>query len=78
MDRFSGGSAEENAEIIRGILEGGIQGPPRDVVVLNAAAALHVANGGKMDEAVSSARESLDSGAALEKLSQLIEIYSSG
>lgn len=78
LDRFSGGSAEENADIIRGILEGRIQGPPRDVVVLNAAAALHVAHAGELDEAISSAKESLDSGAALKKLSQLIEVYSSG
>ncbi|MCH6568693.1 MAG: anthranilate phosphoribosyltransferase [Acidobacteria bacterium] len=76
LDRFSGGSAQENADIIRGILEGRIQGPARDVVVLNAAAALHVADEGEMDEAIAKATQSLDSGAALEKLSQLIEIYS--
>ncbi len=77
-DRFSGGSAQENADIIRGVLEGRIQGPARDVVVLNAAAALHVADGGEMDEAITTATRSLDSGAALEKLSQLVEIYSAG
>ena len=78
LDRFSGGSAPENADIIRGILEGRIQGPARDVVVLNAAAALHVAGEGEMDEAVTTATTSLDSGAALEKLSQLIEAFSAG
>ncbi len=78
LDRFSGGSAPENADLIRGILEGRIQGPARDVVVLNAAAALHVAGEGEMDEAVTTATQSLDSGAALEKLSQLIEAYSAG
>jgi len=77
-DRFSGGSAQENADIIRGILEGRIQGPARDVVVFNAAAALHVANGGEMDETITTANRSLDSGAALKKLSQLIEVYSAG
>ena len=45
-------------------------------MVLNAAAALHVADGAEMDEAITTATESLDSGAALEKLSQLIEVYS--
>ena len=52
--------------------------PARDVVVLNAAAALHVAGEGEMDEAVTTATTSLDSGAALEKLSQLIEAFSAG
>ena len=76
IELFSGGSAEENARMIRGILEGRIQGPARDVVVLNAAAALHVADAGDLNEAIEKAKESLDSGAALEKLSQLIEVYS--
>ncbi len=76
LEHFSGGSAQENADIIRGILEGRIRGPARDVVVLNAAAALHVADGGEMDEAITTATQSLDSGAALEKLSQLVEVYS--
>ena len=76
IERFSGGSAEENAGMIRGILEGRIQGPARDVVVLNAAAALHVADAGDLNEAIEKAKESLDSGAALEKLSQLIKVYS--
>ena len=72
---FSGGSAEQNARIVRGILEGGLKGPARDVVVLNAAAALHVAGEGELAETVERAKESLDSGAALEKLSQLIAAY---
>lgn len=72
---FSGGSAEQNARIVRGILEGNLKGPARDVVVLNAAAALHVAGEGESMEMVKRAEQSLDSGAALEKLSQLIEVY---
>ena len=77
IEQLAGGSAEENAGMIRGILEGQIQGPARDVVVLNAAAALHVAGAGDFKEAIEQARESLDSGAALEKLAQLIKVYSS-
>ena len=76
IDQVSGGSAQENADIIRGILKRRIQGPARDVVVLNAAAALHVADEGEMDEAIAKATQSLDSGAALQKLSDLIEVYS--
>jgi len=75
---YSGGSAEQNARIVRGILEGNLKGPARDVVVLNAAAALHVAGEGEPEEMVQRAEESLDSGAALEKLSRLIEIYGEG
>jgi anthranilate phosphoribosyltransferase len=66
-----GGTPEENAELLVGILEGK-SGPPRDIVVLNAAAA--IAAGGKADalrDAVPIAAESIDSGAALGKLRQL-------
>jgi anthranilate phosphoribosyltransferase len=72
---FSGGSAEQNARVVQGILEGKLKGPARDVVVLNAAAALHVAGEGELIETVKKAEESLDFGAALEKLSQLIKAY---
>lgn len=72
---LSGGSAEENADTVREILEGSLKGPARDVVVLNAAAALHVAGEGGLMEMVKKAEESLESGAALEKLSRLIEAY---
>ena len=75
---LSGGSAEHNAGIIRGILEGSLKGPARDVVVLNAAAALHVAGEGEFIETAKQAEESLDSGAAMEKLSRLIEAYGGG
>ncbi len=75
VSAYSGGSAEQNAGIVRGILEGSLKGPTRDVVVFNAAAALHVAGEGELPETVQTAGESLDSGAALEKLEQLIEAY---
>ena len=75
VSAYSGGSAEQNAGIVREILEGSLKGPARDVVVFNAAAALHVAGEGELPETVQAAGESLDSGAALEKLVQLIEAY---
>ena len=68
-----GGGAEDNARIIRGILDGG-NGPRRDVVLLNAAAAFMVA--GKANDlktGVEMARESLASGRAKAKLDQLID-----
>ncbi len=69
-----GGDVAENIQITKVILSGQA-GPKRDIVVLNAAAAILV--GGKADnlmEAVELAKESIDSGKALEKLNHLIKI----
>jgi anthranilate phosphoribosyltransferase len=76
LQDISGGDATENAAIIRAIL-GGEKSPRRDVVVLNAAAALVAA--GRADhiaEAVPPARRSIDSGAAAEKLAALARFTS--
>jgi anthranilate phosphoribosyltransferase len=68
-----GGDAEENARILRAVLEGE-PGARRDVVLLNAAAALWVAGAADdLADGLSLARESLDSGAALERLEALVE-----
>jgi anthranilate phosphoribosyltransferase len=71
---LDGGTAEENAEITRNILAGGENGPRRDVVVLNAAAAL-VACGKAADlrAGITLANQSLDSGAALAVLNKFVE-----
>ena len=66
-----GGTPEENAEIIVNILNGE-EGPKRDIVVLNAGAA--IVAGGKadsLDAGIEIANESIDSGAALTKLAGL-------
>ncbi len=73
LSDFQGGEPEENATIARAILEGE-KGPRRDIVLLNAAAGILV--GGKasdLEEALEMARESIDSGRALEKLEQLVQ-----
>ncbi|MFB3905547.1 MAG: anthranilate phosphoribosyltransferase [Acidobacteriota bacterium] len=62
-----GGTPEHNAEITHGILRGQVKGAARDVVVLNAAAAIHLAAGVDFCEALRRAEESIDSGAAMEK-----------
>jgi anthranilate phosphoribosyltransferase len=69
---LQGGDRHQNAAIIRAILDGE-PGPRRDIVVMNAAAAL-VAGGraGDLKEAVRLAAQSIDSGAALAKLERLI------
>ncbi len=60
-----GGTAEENARITRDILAGREQGPKRNIVLLNAGAALFVAGAAEsIDEGVRKAAESIDSGAA--------------
>lgn len=66
-----GGSAEDNALIIRKVLEGQ-PGPARDVVLLNAAFALvAVGAAGSIPEGLEQAAESIDSGAAARKLETL-------
>jgi len=70
---LAGGDAVRNAAIIRGVLRGE-PGAPRDVTVLNAAAALYVADRAPdLESGVSMAVESVDSGRAMEKLEALVE-----
>jgi anthranilate phosphoribosyltransferase len=69
-----GGDATENAAITRGILSGTINGARRDVVVLNAAAALFVGGQAQtLPEGVRLAEGSIDSGSAQRVLDHLIE-----
>lgn len=68
---LAGGDSEENAGITRKILAGE-KGPKRDVVVLNASAALVAAGKAKdFKEGISLAETSIDSGAAAAKLEKL-------
>ncbi|MBC7265001.1 MAG: anthranilate phosphoribosyltransferase [Chloroflexi bacterium] len=70
---LAGGSREENVAITRAVLAGQ-KGPQRDIVVLNASAALVVGGRARhLREGVKMAEESLDSGAAARKLEELIE-----
>jgi anthranilate phosphoribosyltransferase len=71
-NELRGGSAEQNAAKIREVFDGG-NGAPRSAIVLNAAGA--IAAGGHahdLKECVGIAREALESGAAAERLEQLI------
>lgn len=71
ISELKGGSAEENADIIRGILKGE-KGPKRDIVILNSAAGLVAAGVAEdMKSAIPLAEDSIDSGKALEKLIEL-------
>jgi anthranilate phosphoribosyltransferase len=67
-----GGTAEENAEITRSVLDGE-KGARRDIVLINAAAALWVADAAKnLEEGLELAKRSLDTGAARERLEALV------
>lgn len=71
-----GGSREENAAIARAILAGE-RGPRRDIVLVNAAAALAVAHRVRsFEEGMAMAAESIDTGAAAAKARALIEFTS--
>jgi len=71
LDQLTGGSAEVNAAILYDIVTG-ITGPRREIVLLNAAAAL-VAGGLALDlkEGVTQAAEAIDSGEAAATLAKL-------
>jgi anthranilate phosphoribosyltransferase len=69
---IAGGTPEENAAVTRGVLAGET-GPHRDIVLLNAAAAIYV--GGlavDLEEGIVKAASSIDSGAAADVLQRLI------
>ncbi|GAB4498255.1 MAG: anthranilate phosphoribosyltransferase [Anaerolineales bacterium] len=70
-EELRGGNPQHNAEMLRAILEGRDTSPRRDVVLLNAAAAL-AAEDGDLPNALHRAEQALISGAALRKLDGLI------
>ncbi|WP_293170479.1 anthranilate phosphoribosyltransferase [Oceanithermus sp.] len=73
LEALAGGLPEENAALTRRILAGEERGPKRDVVALNAAAALVAAGrAGALEEGLEQADKVLDSGAALGVLERLV------
>lgn len=75
---LAGGTPEQNAEIIRRVLAGEDHGGAEAAVLLNAAAALVVAEVvPSLEEGVEVARRAVESGAALEKLEALREASNS-
>ena len=73
LEDIVGGDAEENANIVRNILNGE-KGPKRDMVLLNAAAAFVAAGSAKdFKDCIGLGEDSIDSGKASEKLERLIE-----
>ena len=83
METLLGGTPQENAAILRAVLEGE-KGPKRDAVVMNAAAGIAVSHRTKnrsglpaLKEGAEIAKEAIDSGQALDKLEKLITLSQS-
>ena len=72
-EELVGGTPEENAEIARRILRGE-KGAKRDAVVLNSAAALHIARGISIEDAIKEVEKVIDSGKAYEQLQKFVEL----
>jgi anthranilate phosphoribosyltransferase len=73
LERIGGGTPSENAATVERVLAGEA-GPARDVVLLNAGAAIMVGGGAEdLAGAVERAQASIDSGAAREVLSKLVQ-----
>ncbi len=78
INSLSGGDAKGNADIVKNILAGKEKGPRKDIVVLNAAAAIIV--GGLAQEfaqALQIAGQAIDSGQASQRLEKMIEVSDS-
>jgi anthranilate phosphoribosyltransferase len=72
VSALAGNSPSENADLIRAIFSG-MQGAARDVVIMNAGAAIYLgAKTGSFAEGVSLAEKTIDSGAAAGKLEELV------
>ena len=74
LDALKGGDAADNAQRIREILDGA-DGPTRNVVLLNAGAALFVADrSDSVQSGIAAAAEAIDSGRARDLLARLVEV----
>jgi len=83
VETLAGGTPNENASILRSVLEGE-KGPRRDVVIMNAAAGIAVGNCTQhpsglpaLKEGTEIAQEAIDSGRARDKLERLIKLSQS-
>ena len=71
---LEGGDAAQNAEITQNILLGKTNGPKRNIVLINAAASLLAAGlVNNLTDGIKKSVDSIDSGAAYDKLMKLIE-----
>jgi anthranilate phosphoribosyltransferase len=74
LEELHGGNPDQSAAIVIAVLEGK-EGASRDVVLLNSGAALYVSGkAATIQDGIGLAAESIDSGKARQKLSQLVEM----
>ncbi len=74
LEELYGGSPEENAVLIKGILQANIHGAKRDVVLFNAGAALYLADkAATIEEGVTLAATLIDNGETARKLDEYID-----
>ncbi|WP_148415257.1 anthranilate phosphoribosyltransferase [Haloferax sp. KTX1] len=74
IEDVAGGTPQENAADLEGILTGDVTGPKRDLILANAGAAVYVADlADSLEEGVEVARDAIESGAAKAKLDALRE-----
>jgi anthranilate phosphoribosyltransferase len=72
-DGLLGGDAHLNARILRDVLSGGERGAARDVVLLNAGAAIYVSGKARtVEQGVRAAEDSVSSGAATAALKDFV------
>lgn len=75
LEDLQGGDGEENARITMGILRGQEQGAKRDIVLLNAGAALYIGGIARnVADGINLAAVSIDSGKAYHVLERLVEL----
>ena len=73
-DELVGGTPEENAQILKDIFSGKEHGAKRNAVLLNSAAALHVAKDVTIEEGLKIAADMIDSGKAAEKVAEFVKL----
>lgn len=79
LEDLQGGDGEENARITMGILRGQEQGAKRDIVLLNAGAALYIGGIARnVADGINLAAVSIDSGKAYHVLERLVELSNVG
>lgn len=73
IDDLKGGDAKENAQILKQILSGEMQGAKREIVLLNAGAAFYAGNLVESIEAgIQLAIKTIENGKAMQKLEELV------
>ena len=74
IEAVAGGTPTENAADLRGIVEGTVTGPKRDLILANAGAAIYVAGeADSLSGGVERAASAIDDGSAAEKLDALCD-----